>query len=223
VETEAARIAIKAGLWATTWQFVIGIVLAEVIGALGVYRLKMAWHSITLSILLGLVVWTFFAAIRETATMFVFSALAAPGSIFTAFTATLLFRLYRKNKVRRRLDDEEHQGVQSWSTDGHAHVSRIKSRSFSCPRCNRSGTFEGITSYWQNKGKQPTLGKLESGHIVIACPKCKSEIAWDSLTGKIVKKKEGFFSRFLKLIGIICIVGPILFFLFGIFAFLFSG
>jgi hypothetical protein len=109
--------------------------------------------------------------------------------------------------------NEEHQGVQSALTDGAAHFSRIKSRSFSCPRCNRSGTFEGITSYWQNKGKQPTLGKLESGHIVIACPKCKSELVWDSLTGKIVKQKEGFFSGFMKWIGIICIAGPILFFL----------
>ena len=106
--------------------------------------------------------------------------------------------------------DEEHQGVQSALTDGVAHLSRIQSRSFSCPRCNRSGTFERITSYWKNKGKQPTLGKLESGHIVIACPKCKSEMVWDSLTGKIVKQKEGFFSRFLKLIGIICIAGSIL-------------
>ena len=106
--------------------------------------------------------------------------------------------------------NEEHQGVQSMLTDGHAHFSRIQTQSFRCPRCNRSGTFEGITSYWQNKGKQPTLGKLESGHIVIACPKCKSEMVWDSLTGKIVKQKEGFFSRFLKLIGIICIAGSIL-------------
>ena len=119
--------------------------------------------------------------------------------------------------------NEEHQGVQSMLTGGHAHFSRIQTQSFRCPRCNRSGTFEGITSYWKKKGKQPTLGKLESGHIVIACPECRYEMTWDSLTGKIVKKKEGFFSRFLKLIGIICIVGPILFFLFGIFAFLFSG
>ena len=46
----------KLGLVVTTFQVVIGIVLAEVVGYLGIYRLRMAWYSILISILLGFVV-----------------------------------------------------------------------------------------------------------------------------------------------------------------------
>lgn len=94
---------LKLGLVVTTFQVVIGIVLAEVVGRLGIYRLRMAWYSIVISILLGFVVLLIFAAVGETSTVALFSFKQTPSTICVFFTGWILFRLHRKNK-RKRID-----------------------------------------------------------------------------------------------------------------------
>jgi hypothetical protein len=97
---------LKLGLIVTTFQVVTGIVLAEVIGHLGIYRLRMAWYSILASIFLGFVVLLVFAAVAEISTVALLSVSTNPSTISLFFTGWMLFRLYRKNK-RKRIDKSE--------------------------------------------------------------------------------------------------------------------
>ena len=48
-----------------------------------------------------------------------------------------------------------------------------------CPKCN----FGGILTYKRKDFK--VLGKNEEGYLYFECPKCKSHLKYDGLTGKI--------------------------------------
>lgn len=54
-----------------------------------------------------------------------------------------------------------------------------------CVSCGHKATVKEYLS-WKRGSTQGNRGKLPSGHIVIACPLCDTEMAWDSITGRIV-------------------------------------
>ena len=51
-----------------------------------------------------------------------------------------------------------------------------------CPACGFSDTLRGFAA-WEEDGERGLRGKLPSGHIVVACPKCRRELRYDSLSG----------------------------------------
>jgi len=53
-----------------------------------------------------------------------------------------------------------------------------------CSACGHSDTFRKFGT-WEEGGERGLRGKLPSGHIVVACPKCKKELKYDSLSGKL--------------------------------------
>lgn len=52
-----------------------------------------------------------------------------------------------------------------------------------CPSCGRADTLRGFAT-WEKDGQRGLRGKLPTGHIVVACPDCRKEFKWDSLSGK---------------------------------------
>ena len=63
-------------------------------------------------------------------------------------------------------------------------------KSFPCVTCGYRDSFKGF-SQWKRNGARGLRGKLPSGHIVIACPKCGTEMIWDSLSGRVDGIVEG--------------------------------
>lgn len=55
-----------------------------------------------------------------------------------------------------------------------------------CPYCSHSAIFREFAT-WEQDGERGLRGKLPSGHIVVACLKCKKESKYDSLSGKLGK------------------------------------
>lgn len=53
-----------------------------------------------------------------------------------------------------------------------------------CPSCNHSNPLRNFGT-WEADGQRGLRGKLSSGHIVFACPKCRKEMKYDSLSGKV--------------------------------------
>jgi hypothetical protein len=53
-----------------------------------------------------------------------------------------------------------------------------------CPSCGHSDTFRRFGT-WEEGGQRGLRGKLPSGHIVVACQKCRNELKYDSLSGKL--------------------------------------
>jgi hypothetical protein len=64
----------------------------------------------------------------------------------------------------------------SFFKKGHGKVS--------CVGCGYEATFNDYL-LWKRNGKRGNRGKLPSGHIVIACPECDTEMRWDSLLGRV--------------------------------------
>lgn len=64
-----------------------------------------------------------------------------------------------------------------------AVVSRRRSNCLNCGF--RASAKEFLT--WEASDRKGNRGKLPSGHIVMACPKCDTEMAWNSITGKFVE------------------------------------
>lgn len=52
-----------------------------------------------------------------------------------------------------------------------------------CPKCNYSDTLRAFAS-WEKDGKRGLRGKLATGHLVVACPECATEVKYDPLSGK---------------------------------------
>ena len=57
-------------------------------------------------------------------------------------------------------------------------------KSFPCPECGHVDSGRGFFT-WDMDGKKGFRGKLRSGHTVIACPICDTEMTWDPLKGRI--------------------------------------
>jgi DNA-directed RNA polymerase subunit RPC12/RpoP len=55
-----------------------------------------------------------------------------------------------------------------------------------CPYCSYSTTFREFAT-WEEGGKRGLLGKLPSGHLIVACLRCKRKSKYDSLSGKLGK------------------------------------
>lgn len=53
-----------------------------------------------------------------------------------------------------------------------------------CPSCGHSDTFRRFAN-WEDGQERGLRGKLSSGHIVVACQKCRKELRYDSLSGKL--------------------------------------
>jgi len=52
-----------------------------------------------------------------------------------------------------------------------------------CPICSYVDTFKNYAS-WEERGVRGLRGKLESGHIVLTCYRCRGEIVYDTISGK---------------------------------------
>ena len=55
-----------------------------------------------------------------------------------------------------------------------------------CPECDYSDTLRAFAS-WEKDGKRGLRGKLPTGHLVVACPGCGTEVKYDPLSGKVEK------------------------------------
>lgn len=53
-----------------------------------------------------------------------------------------------------------------------------------CPNCGLNDTFRGFVT-WEEGNERGLRGKLPSGHIVVVCKKCRKELKYDSLSGKL--------------------------------------
>jgi len=144
--------------------FGVGIFCAEVIGRLGFFRISSKPLKIVLLLIFAVIMLTSVALFAESGVYpFSTSPRTAPGNCTAAFLVWLIFRSRRKSSV-------------PVLKKGYGRVI--------CPTCGFNGTVKEYLS-WKKNGKQGNRGKLPSGHIVIACPECDTEIRWDSLTGNV--------------------------------------
>ena len=144
--------------------FGFGVLCAEVIGRLGFFRIQSTPLKIILLLILAVVMLTAVALLSETGVYpFSTSPRTGPGICTAAFVIWLFVRSRKKGGI-------------PLLKKGYGQVS--------CVTCGYQATVKEYLS-WRKNGKRGNRGKLPSGHIVIACPECDTEMRWDSLLGTV--------------------------------------
>jgi len=59
-----------------------------------------------------------------------------------------------------------------------------------CPYCNHEGDVEYFSS-WEKGGQKGLLGRTSDGCLMLACPKCKKKIKYNTRTNKFLNEDEG--------------------------------